>query len=136
MGITASVLTDASGSRLSLVSGTSGAGGNIAVTANSLSAAASNTLSATVTAGSSSQVSGATLAAVAGPNETLTGTLNVTVGGTAQAISMGASGAGGTTLASLASYIHSNASALGFDGFGGDQQRRHLEPSAHLGHAG
>ena len=35
-GITASVLTDASGSRLSLVSGTSGAGGNIAVSANSI----------------------------------------------------------------------------------------------------
>jgi flagellar hook-associated protein 2 len=35
-GVTASVLTDASGSRLSLVSGTSGAGGNIAVSANSI----------------------------------------------------------------------------------------------------
>ena len=35
-GITASVLTDATGSRLSLVSGTSGAGGDIAVTANSI----------------------------------------------------------------------------------------------------
>ena len=35
-GITASVLTDANGSRLSLVSGTSGAGGNITVSANSI----------------------------------------------------------------------------------------------------
>ena len=35
-GITASVLTDASGSRLSLVSGTSGASGNITVSANSI----------------------------------------------------------------------------------------------------
>ncbi|HVU45230.1 MAG TPA: flagellar filament capping protein FliD [Terracidiphilus sp.] len=35
-GITASVLTDASGSRLSLVSGTSGANGNITVSANSI----------------------------------------------------------------------------------------------------
>lgn len=35
-GITASVLTDATGSRLSLVSGTSGADGDIAVTANSI----------------------------------------------------------------------------------------------------
>ncbi len=35
-GVTASVLTDASGSRLSLVSGTSGAGGNITVSGNSI----------------------------------------------------------------------------------------------------
>ena len=53
LGITANVLTDASGSRLSLVSGTSGANGNIVVTANSIAAAASNTLGATVTAGTS-----------------------------------------------------------------------------------
>jgi len=37
MGITASVLTDSSGSRLSLVSGTSGANGNITVSANTIS---------------------------------------------------------------------------------------------------
>ena len=36
VGITASVLTDASGSRLSMVSGTSGADGNIVVSANSI----------------------------------------------------------------------------------------------------
>jgi len=36
MGITASVLTDSSGSRLSLVSGTSGANGNITVSANTI----------------------------------------------------------------------------------------------------
>ncbi len=35
-GVTASVLTDSSGSRLSLVSGTSGAGGNIQVSGNSI----------------------------------------------------------------------------------------------------
>lgn len=35
-GVTASILTDASGSRLSLVSGTSGGNGNIQVTANSI----------------------------------------------------------------------------------------------------
>src|SRR5215469_9230929 len=38
VGISASVLTDATGSRLSLVSGTSGANGNIAITGNSLTA--------------------------------------------------------------------------------------------------
>jgi flagellar hook-associated protein 2 len=36
VGITASVLTDSSGSRLSLVSGTSGAGGDITVSSNSI----------------------------------------------------------------------------------------------------
>src|SRR5208283_1712985 len=61
VGITASVLTDATGSRLSLVSGTSGAGGDIVVSNNSLTAAASNTLSATVTAGSGSNASTALL---------------------------------------------------------------------------
>ena len=43
VGVTASVLTDASGSRLSLVSGTSGAAGNIAVTANSITDTATST---------------------------------------------------------------------------------------------
>ncbi len=42
MGITASVLTDSSGSRLSLVSGTSGANGNITVSANTISDGATN----------------------------------------------------------------------------------------------
>ena len=46
VGITASVLTDSSGSRLSLVSGTSGAQGNIAVTANSIADTSHTTASA------------------------------------------------------------------------------------------
>jgi flagellar hook-associated protein 2 len=118
IGITANVLTDATGSRLSLVSGTSGAGGNIVVTNNSLTAAASNTLGATVTAGSGSNASTALLSAVAGSSEQLTGSLAVTVGsGTQQTISMSAvnTAEGGTTLADLQQYIHSNSSALGFD---------------------
>jgi flagellar hook-associated protein 2 len=81
LGITANVLTDASGSRLSLVSGTSGAGGNIVVSNNSLAAAASNTLGAAITAGSGSIASTALLAAVASSSEQLTGSLAVTVGG-------------------------------------------------------
>jgi len=119
LGITANVLTDASGSRLSLVSGTSGAGGNIVVSNNSLSAAASNTLGATVTAGSGSIASTALLAAVASSSEPLTGSLAVTVGssGSPQSISMSAvnSAESGTTLADLQQYIHSNSSTLGFD---------------------
>ncbi len=51
VGISANVLTDATGSRLSLVSRTSGSGGNIVVSNNSLIAAATNTLSYTGTAG-------------------------------------------------------------------------------------
>jgi flagellar hook-associated protein 2 len=119
LGITANVLTDASGSRLSLVSGTSGAGGNIVVSNNSLSAAASNTLGATVTAGSGSIASTALLAAAASSSEPLTGSLAVTVGssGSPQSISMSAvnSAESGTTLADLQQYIHSNSSTLGFD---------------------
>ncbi len=114
VGIMASVLTDASGSRLSLVSNTSGAGGNILVTNNSLAAAASSTLGATTTAGSGSNNSTALLSAVASSSDPLTGSLAVTVGsGSPQTINM--SDVGGTTLAALANYIHSNSSALGFD---------------------
>ncbi len=117
VGITASVLTDATGSRLSLVSGTSGANGNIAVTSNSLAAAASNTLGATVTAGtgtgSGSTTSTALLTAVASSSEQLTGTLTVTVNGSQQSIPMSA--VGGNTLASLQQYIHTNSASLGFD---------------------
>ena len=122
-GITASVLTDATGSRLSLVSGTSGANGNIAVSSNSLSAAASNTLGATVTAGtgtgSGSTSSTALLAAVANSSETLgtSGSLQVTVGSNGpQSISMSAvnTAEGGATLADLQQYIYNNSSTLGF----------------------
>jgi flagellar hook-associated protein 2 len=124
LGITASVLTDASGSRLSLVSGTSGAGGNIVVTNNSISdASASNTLSATVTAGSgtgsSSTASTALFTAVASSSEQLssTGTLNVTVGsGSQQSISMSAvnTAEGGTTLTDLENYINNPSNAYAF----------------------
>ncbi len=113
-GITASVLTDATGSRLSLVSGTSGASGNIVVTNNTiLDASAANTLGSTVTAGSGSTASTALLAGVANSTEPLTGTLNVTVGsGSQQSIPMSA--VGGNTLADLQQYISSNSSTLGF----------------------
>ncbi len=118
-GITASVLTDANGSRLSLVSNTSGADGNITVSNNSLSAAAANTLNASVTAGSGSAYSTALFTAVASTSEALTstGTLSVTVGsGSPQTINMSAvaTAEGGTTLADLESYINANSSGLGF----------------------
>jgi flagellar hook-associated protein 2 len=126
LSVTANVLTDASGSRLSLVSEVSGASGNITVTANSIvDTSASNTLAATVTAGtgtgSSATTSTALLTAVASATETLssTGTLSVTVGsgGSQQSISMSAvnTAENGTTLTDLQQYIHSNSSTLGFD---------------------
>lgn len=45
LGVTASVLTDANGSRLSIVSGTSGANGNISVTSNIVDSTQSQSLS-------------------------------------------------------------------------------------------
>jgi flagellar hook-associated protein 2 len=117
VGIDASVLTDATGSRLSLVSGTSGANGNIIASNNSLAAAASNTLSASVSAGATSGPSSATFSAVLNSSENLTGKLSVTVGsGTAQTINMSdvSTAEGGTTLADLANYINSTANSFPF----------------------
>jgi len=54
VGINASVLTDSAGSRLSLVSGTSGSQGNISVTSDTIVATDSAALSYTGTAGSGS----------------------------------------------------------------------------------
>jgi flagellar hook-associated protein 2 len=118
LGVTASVLTDANGSRLSLVSNTSGADGDITVSSNSLTAAVSNTLGATVTVGASGVTSSAVLSAVASSSETLTGSLSVTVGsGTEQKITDAEVSAaeGGTTLTDWQTYIHANSSTLGVD---------------------
>lgn len=119
VGITANVLTDATGSRLSLVSGTSGANGAILVTNNSLTAAAGNTLGATITAGSGSNASTALLAAVTSSSETLdsSGSLSVTVGsGNQQTINMSDVNAaeGGTSLTDLENYINNPDNAFGF----------------------
>ncbi len=116
VGITASVLTDSSGSRLSLVSGVSGAGGSIAVSSNSISAAATNTLGYTGAAGTANANSTGTLAAVASPSEALSGSISIQVGsGTAASFTMAdvSAAEGGATLANLESYINSNPSTLG-----------------------
>jgi flagellar hook-associated protein 2 len=116
VGITASVLTDSSGSRLSLVSGTSGAGGNIAVSSNTISAAATNTLGYTGTAGTANANSTGTLAAVASPSETLSGSISIQVGSqTAASVTMATVSAaeGSATLSSLESYINNNPSTFG-----------------------
>jgi flagellar hook-associated protein 2 len=115
-GITASVLTDANGSRLSLVSGTSGAGSDITVSGNTLSAAVSNTLAYTGTAGTSTTTSTGTLAAVASATETLSGSMTIAVGsGAAASVTMAAvnSAEGGSTLSDLQKYIAANSATLG-----------------------
>ena len=115
-GITASVLTDANGSRLSLVSSTSGTHGNIVVSSNSLAAAAANTLSYSGTAGSSSVTSAGTLSPVASLSHSLSGSMSIQVGsGSAQTVNLSDvnTAEGGTTLSNLESYINSNTSTLG-----------------------
>lgn len=108
VGITASVLTDSSGSRLSLVSGTSGANGNITVTGNTINAA----LNSTVTAGTSTVTSSATLASVASPSETLTGSISIQVGtGTAQVVNV-PTASGQNTLTGLMDAIN-NTTGIG-----------------------
>ncbi len=116
VGVTASVLTDASGSRLSLVSGTSGAGGNIVVTGNSLAAAAANTLGYTGTAGTPTSNSTGTLSPVSSLSAALSGTMSIQVG-SATAIPIDMSDVStvesGATLSDLENYINSTFTTQG-----------------------
>ncbi|HEY1647103.1 MAG TPA: flagellar filament capping protein FliD [Terracidiphilus sp.] len=106
-GLTASVLTDASGSRLTLVSSTSGASGNIAVSNNSLTAAAANTLSYTGTAGTNAANSTGALSPVSSLSDALSGSIAIQVGnGTVQTVSVPQSAA---TLTGLANAINGTA---------------------------
>lgn len=105
VGITASVLTDASGSRLSLVSGTSGANGNIAITSNQLSAVNNTSLSYTASGSSSG-----TLTGVSTVEDTLSGTLTLQVGANAaQTINVDPAD-NDNTLTTLKNAINNNAS--------------------------
>jgi flagellar hook-associated protein 2 len=91
IGINASVLTDSAGSRLSLVSATSGALGNISVTSNTIVATDSTALSYIGTAGIGETASTGTLAALADNSDTLAGSMSIKVGtGTAKTIVVGA----------------------------------------------
>ncbi len=129
VGINASVLTDASGSMLSLVSSTSGAAGNISVTGNTLSAtdtaAMSYTSAGTV---SSTTPDSGTLTALASASDTVTGSMVIQAGGgTKFTVVAGKVPSGGAasntvytgtsvnTLSNIASVINLNASTLGFD---------------------
>jgi flagellar hook-associated protein 2 len=106
IGIRASVLTDSSGSRLSLTSATSGADGEIVVGAASQLADPSGTvLGYSATAGSS--FSTGSLASVAAAGDTLTGSISIQVGGgKSRTISLAASGG---TLQDLADAINNTA---------------------------
>lgn len=105
MNINASVLTDANGSRLSLVSGTSGTDGTIAVTNNTLAAANSTAMDYTAASSSSG-----TLAGIPSANDTLGGAITLQVGtNSAQTINVDA-GDNDNTLTSLMSTINGNSS--------------------------
>jgi flagellar hook-associated protein 2 len=108
-GITASVLTDSSGSRLSLVSGTSGANGNITVSANGIIDTATH-LSYTGTAGTSTTTSVGTLTGITTVGDTLSGSISIQVGsGAAKTITIGTSS---NTLATLAAAINTADTAV------------------------
>jgi flagellar hook-associated protein 2 len=113
VGVSASVLTDSSGSRLSLVSGTSGAQGNITVSANSI-VAAKAALSYSASTGSSTSGS---LSPITNAGDALSGSLSIQVGsGPAQSVVLGTApsspapntiytGSGANTLSSVANAI-------------------------------
>ena len=107
VGISASVLTDSSGSRLSLVSTTSGVDGNITIgAASNLSDAGGTVLGYLGSAGSGSSYSSGALATVAAASDTLTGTMTIQMGGgKAQTVSLGSGG----TLQDLANAINNTA---------------------------
>ncbi|MGD0520869.1 MAG: flagellar filament capping protein FliD [Terracidiphilus sp.] len=109
VGITASVLTDASGSRLSLVSGTSGANGNVTISSNSI-AASDQILDYTGTAGSTGVASTGTLTGITNAGDTLSGSISIQVGnGTAQTVTVGTTS---NTLSTLAGAINTADTAV------------------------
>lgn len=106
-GVTASVLTDASGSRLALVSKVSGAAGNIQISNNSIVAAAANTLAYAGAAGSGTTTSNGTLAPVSSLSDALSGSISIQVGnGAAQSVAVPQSDA---TLNGLVNAINGTA---------------------------
>jgi flagellar hook-associated protein 2 len=106
-GVTASVLTDASGSRLALVSKTSGAAGNIQISNNSIVATTADTLSYSGVAGSSTAVSNGILTPVSSLSDALSGSISIQVGsGAAQTVTVPQSDA---TLSGLVNAINNTA---------------------------
>ncbi len=117
VGITANVESDSTGSWLSLTSRTSGAGGNISVSNNSIASAGQivSYSGTTGTDGGSPTASTGALTRV-GSGDSLKGSLSIQVGsGTSVTVAMSAvqSAEGGTTVADLESYINGNAALSG-----------------------
>jgi flagellar hook-associated protein 2 len=127
IGINASVLTDAAGSMLSLVSNTSGANGNISVTNNTLAATDTSALTYTnaKTVSTTAPDSG-TLTALASASDTVSGSISIQSGsGTTYNIVAGAvpssgqaantiyTGTSVNTLSSLENVINLNTALLG-----------------------
>lgn len=108
VGISASVLTDSSGSRLSLVSRTSGADGNIVIGAGTnLSDASGTVLGYSGSAGNGASFSNGSLAAVSGAGDKLTGSISIQVGGgKSQTVTLGDAGG---TIQDLADAINNTA---------------------------
>jgi flagellar hook-associated protein 2 len=75
VGVVANVLTDSSGSRLSLTSGTSGAAGNLIISANSISDSSGNGTALGYTAASTT--GSGTLAGIANTADVLSGTITI-----------------------------------------------------------
>lgn len=104
VGVTASVLTDSSGSRLSLVSGTSGAKGTVAVASSSIVDTNGIALQYSGSAGSGTSYSSGALTSLASAADTLSGTLSIQEGnGVAQQFTLDTSD---NTLGTLASTIN------------------------------
>src|ERR1035437_2122703 len=92
IGVTTSILTDSSGSRLNLVSGTSGAGGNITINSSSIVANPNTLLNYTGSAGTGTQYSTGLLDGIANAKDTLSGSISIQVGSsTAQTITLNSS---------------------------------------------
>jgi flagellar hook-associated protein 2 len=109
VGVSASVLTDSSGSRLSLVSGTSGAKGNISITANSIVDTGGLKLQYTGSADGGTSYSNGLLTSIANASDTLSGSLSIQIGtGTATQLTLDSSD---KTLGTLADTI--NQAAIG-----------------------
>jgi flagellar hook-associated protein 2 len=126
LGINASVLIDAGGSMLSLVSATSGADGDISVPVISLVATNSAALNYSGAAGNGTQASTGALAPLANTSDTLSGSMSIQVGsGSAETIVIGGvpssgpaahtlyTGSGKNTLTDLENTITLNPSVLG-----------------------
>jgi flagellar hook-associated protein 2 len=97
VGINASVLTDSSGSMLSLVSATSGGAGDITVNADTNTLVATDTAALSYTAATNGE--SGTLTALANTTDTINGSLKIQVGkGTAETIVVGAAPSSGPAL--------------------------------------